>query len=119
MRTHSFMASASICCRILVLFALFGLIAGVGTGCRNKKKDDRQVTEKRTKTKKKTDPIEMDGPSPEELANSPCGNPDWAKLPPGMDASKTKKKEKAADTSAKEEEAKSPEINSEAEPVEE
>lgn len=31
------------------------------------------------------DPVDMDAPSEEELADSPCGNPDWAKLPNGMD----------------------------------
>lgn len=27
------------------------------------------------------DPLDLDAPSPEELADSPCGNPDWSKLP--------------------------------------
>jgi hypothetical protein len=30
------------------------------------------------------DPLDMDAPSPEQLADSPCGNPDWSKLPPNM-----------------------------------
>ena len=49
----------------------------------------------------------MEGPSPEELANSPCGNPDWASLPPGMDAEKVEKKE---DASEDEEKDASPEV---------
>lgn len=27
------------------------------------------------------DPLDLDAPSPEELADSPCGNPNWSKLP--------------------------------------
>jgi hypothetical protein len=30
------------------------------------------------------DPLDMDAPTPEQLADSPCGNPDWSKLPSGM-----------------------------------
>lgn len=106
MSTHLSTAITS-CRRLLILLAMASLAISVGTGCRNKKKDDQQVTEKRTKSKKKTDPIEMEGPSPEELANSPCGNPDWAGLPPGMDAEKVEKKE---DASEDEEKDASPEV---------
>lgn len=28
---------------------------------------------------------EVEKPSPEELANQPCGNPDWAQLPEGAE----------------------------------
>lgn len=40
-------------------------------------KAPKEPTEKRT--------VEVEEPSPEELANSPCGNPDWAQLPPGAE----------------------------------
>lgn len=96
----------------IALLATFAFASvGLTTGCRNKK-DDKQVKEKTIKSKtKKKDPIEMDGPSPEELAKSPCGNPDWAKLPPGMDAEKAKKKkeeESAADEEKTSEENPAP-----------
>lgn len=39
----------------------------------------------KVKDKPMGDPADLDGPTAEELAQSPCGNPDWSKLPPGSD----------------------------------
>ena len=30
-----------------------------------------------------TDPLDLEEPTPTELADSPCGNPDWSRLPDG------------------------------------
>lgn len=31
------------------------------------------------------DPADLDAPTAEQLAATPCGNPDWSKLPEGSD----------------------------------
>ena len=42
---------------------------------------DRQLR----KAEKAKPTVEVKEPSPEELAGSPCGNPDWAQLPAGAE----------------------------------
>ncbi len=35
------------------------------------------------------DPLDLNAPTPEAMADSPCGNPDWSKLPPSMPKDKS------------------------------
>src|SRR5690554_4055560 len=63
--------------RLLALSTLF--IALLSTGCRstpeasNERSGERRVLQTSST---------MEKPSAEELEGNPCGNPDWAKLPP-------------------------------------
>ena len=73
--------------------------------CRSKK--DAPVVEQNTQTVSdviKQEPLELSAPTPEQLALSPCGNPDWAGLPPDMDPAKAQ----AAEKKKKEGEAPTP-----------
>ena len=55
-------------CAIIVVFA-----ASCAAG---QKASDRALS----------DPADLDAPTASELADAPCGNPDWSELPPGSDA---------------------------------
>lgn len=51
------------------------------TACGGKKQvPDEQLTERTT-----DDPADLDEVDAADLADSPCGNPDWSKLPEGSD----------------------------------
>lgn len=63
----------------LAILSLITLCAtSVACGGKNRKADETPTEQ----TKKTEDPVDMDEIPPEELANSPCGNPDWSRLPP-------------------------------------
>ncbi len=55
---------------------MIALVAGllVLTGCRSAPEVNDEPPQRRARV------AEM--PSPEDLGDNPCGNPDWAKLPP-------------------------------------
>lgn len=64
---------------------VFGAILALGLGlglsaCSSgpDAKPDKTERQERIST-----PYQAEKPSAEELAKSPCGNPDWAQLPPG------------------------------------
>lgn len=64
--------------RTALAAALILLVALVAlTGCRSAPETNDEPTQPR-----RARVAEM--PSPEELGDNPCGNPSWAKLPPGV-----------------------------------
>jgi hypothetical protein len=65
----------------LVIRALVVTLLCCAVACGGKsRKADEEPTEQ--KSARKEEPVDLDEIPPEELANSPCGNPDWSRLPP-------------------------------------
>lgn len=62
--------------------ALFVAALFVLAGCASEPEPKPQKDPKETTTKKS---VKIQEPSAEELAKSPCANPDWAQLPPGAE----------------------------------
>jgi type IV secretory pathway VirB10-like protein len=84
----------------LLLFAL----TGIACGGNKQKKADEQPAQQQTKADKKPDAdTKVEKPDDKELADSPCGNPQWAKLPEGSESkAEQDAKPEAADTDAEE-----------------
>ena len=83
--------------RLALCAALVGLTCAL-PACRSSKAEKKDATSQKTRTIRHGDDgaLDQDGPTPEELADSPCGNADWASLPEGMDPAK---QDAPADTS--------------------
>lgn len=62
---------------VLVLFA----VSATGCSSQPERPDDEIEAADRAAEQEP----EVEEPSDEELADSPCGNPDWAQLPPGAE----------------------------------
>lgn len=60
--------------------ALASMLLTLGLGCRSG--PEPRVEEPQQPQQRATSAMPM--PSPEELGDSPCGNPRWATLPPGV-----------------------------------
>jgi hypothetical protein len=65
--------------RLLTLLVGAALITAIGCGGKSRKADE---TPTESKSAEAEEPVDLDEIPPEQLANSPCGNPDWSKLPP-------------------------------------
>lgn len=65
--------------------ALFVAALFVFAGCASEPEPKPDEAQKAATQKKAKKTIEVEKPSPEELAKTPCGNPDWAQLPPGAE----------------------------------
>ncbi|QDG49954.1 hypothetical protein FIV42_04130 [Persicimonas caeni] len=78
--------------------ALFAAALFVFAGCASEPKPKPQKVEKAPAQKKKA--VQVKEPTPEELANSPCGNPDWAQLPPGAEDKAPSKEAQPAEEGA-------------------
>jgi len=88
---------------MLALIASVSLLlsaVGCASGSSSTKKQDRSRTSKSTDERP---PPET--PTPEELQGSPCGNPDWARLPDRQQESDDDATEDEADEKPESEEA--------------
>lgn len=69
---------------IIVVLAL--ILAGTAcSGSKQKKADKTAAEQQRSAAKAQDAKEQVEEPSAEELAKSPCGNPQWAKLPEGTE----------------------------------
>ncbi|MFP4596607.1 MAG: hypothetical protein ACOC9W_02170 [Persicimonas sp.] len=68
--------------RMLLTGLLAGLLVAL-SGCATEPEREQRDLRK-AQTDEQAPKVER--PPPEELAKSPCGNPDWAQLPPGAQA---------------------------------
>lgn len=85
MPTNGHLVGAIFAHRAALKLAAFLCVASLGLGaCSSapETKADDAKAKKRIST-----PYQAQKPSPEELAKSPCGNPDWAQLPEGAQKS--------------------------------
>jgi hypothetical protein len=67
---------------ILLVFGLAGAACG---GAKQNKPDKKATEQNRAQQQAAADRDKVEEPSEEELAKSPCGNPNWAKLPEGAE----------------------------------
>ena len=82
----------------ITLYAVILGLACALPACRSSKSQKKDPKSQKTHTIRHGDDgaLDQDGPTAEELADSPCGNADWARLPEGMDPAK---QDSPADTS--------------------
>lgn len=64
----------------LLLALLLGLLVG-STACSSSPDERPGPTSEQL-----AEPLDLEEPTPTELADSPCGNPDWTRLPGGSAA---------------------------------
>ncbi len=68
--------------RMLLTGLLAGLLVAL-SGCATEPEREQRELRKADNDEQAR---QVEPPPPEELAKSPCGNPDWAQLPPGAEA---------------------------------
>lgn len=79
----------------LITCALFLAGTFALAACASEPEQKKEEPVQKTKTTKK--PVQVEKPSPEELKNSPCGNPDWAQLPAGAEDKAPKPEQEPAE----------------------
>lgn len=80
--------------RMLLTGLLAGLLVALSGCATEPEREQRELRKADTDEQAR----QVEPPPPEELAKSPCGNPDWAQLPPGAEAKAPEDEAEGQDT---------------------
>lgn len=86
MQRPRFMRRRGLLGQLPIIVVLAFILAGTAcSGSKQKKADKTAAEQQRSAAKAQDAKEQVEEPSAEELAKSPCGNPQWAKLPEGAE----------------------------------